>query len=84
MQRDELIYNFSVAVRKCEAVRNALLRVIELSMRLPEKLDYQDTDQLRSQTYAIEFQQLLRYCLKSDISYLKKRTEELANEHGSN
>lgn len=84
MHRDELAWQFAQAIRLCGEVSDKLAIIAAMIANLPEELDYHDYEQLKPQTYAVELQQLLQYDLKSDISYLKKRTEELANEHGSN
>lgn len=84
MHRDELIWQYQQAFRLCSQVREKLREVLRMTTNLPEELDYHDYEQLKPQTYAVEMQQLLRYCLQSDIRYLTRRTEALANEHGSN
>lgn len=84
MHRDELIWQVQQAIRLCGEVSDKLSIIAAMAANLPEKLDYHDIEQLNPQTYAVEMQQLLRYCLQSDIRYLTRRTEDLASEHGSN
>lgn len=84
MHKDELIYHYSIAYRKCEAIMSALAHILLLTNDLPEELSYDDMHKCNPQVIAVELQHLLQYGLQSDIRYLKKRTEELLDEHSSN
>lgn len=79
MHRDELIWQYQQAFRLCSQVREKLREILHMAADLPDELVYQDHEYLKPQTYAVEFQQLLRYCLQAEIRYLTRRTEELAN-----